>query len=128
MSCQPQLQITPAMLARVEAIAALRAHGSLSPREVGEGIGISRQGAMNLLRPLVKVGLVKRVGTLKTGRYILFTNWARGGSCRAATTRPRSAGVPRSGPTCHCAFHRAVAPLFASPRDESTRESTRAPG
>ena len=28
-------------------------------------------GAMDLLRPLVKGGLVKRVGTLKTGRYVL---------------------------------------------------------
>ena len=26
---------------------------------------------MNLLRPLMKAGLVKRVGTLKTGRYTL---------------------------------------------------------
>ena len=49
----------------------LRARGSLSPREVWEGIGISKQGAMDLLRPLVKAGLVERVGTLKTGRYVL---------------------------------------------------------
>lgn len=49
----------------------LRARGSLSPREVWEGIGISKQGAADLLRPLVKAGLVKRVGTLKTGRYLL---------------------------------------------------------
>jgi Fic family protein len=49
----------------------LRARGSLSPREVREGIGVSKQGAMDLLRPLVKAGLVKRVGTLKTGRYVL---------------------------------------------------------
>ena len=27
--------------------------------------------AEGLLRPLMKVGLVKRVGTLKTGRYVL---------------------------------------------------------
>jgi len=26
---------------------------------------------MDLLRPLLKVGLVKRVGTLKSGRYVL---------------------------------------------------------
>lgn len=49
----------------------LRARGSLSPRAVWEGIGISKQGAMDLLRPLVKAGLVKRVGTLKSGRYVL---------------------------------------------------------
>ncbi|MEN9678571.1 MAG: hypothetical protein RIS76_4467, partial [Verrucomicrobiota bacterium] len=40
-------------------------------RELWEGIGISKQGAMDLLRPLLKAGLVKRVGTLKTGRYVL---------------------------------------------------------
>src|SRR5262249_26890113 len=49
----------------------LRVRGSLSPREIWAGIGISKQGAMDLLRPLMKAGLVKRVGTLKTGRYVL---------------------------------------------------------
>jgi Fic family protein len=49
----------------------LRAHGSLAPSEVWAGIGISKQGALDLLRPLVKAGLVKRIGTLKTGRYVL---------------------------------------------------------
>ena len=49
----------------------LRARGSLSPREIWEGIGISKQGAADLLRPLVKARLVQRVGTLKTGRYVL---------------------------------------------------------
>ena len=49
----------------------LRERGSLTPRELWEGLGVSKQGAADLLRPLVKAGLVKRVGTLKTGRYIL---------------------------------------------------------
>ena len=49
----------------------LRAKGSLSPREVWDGLGVSKQGAIDLLRPLMKAGLVKRVGTLKTGRYVL---------------------------------------------------------
>jgi Fic family protein len=49
----------------------LRAKGGLSPRELWEGIGVSKQGAVDLLRPLVKAGLVKRVGTHKTGRYVL---------------------------------------------------------
>jgi Fic family protein len=49
----------------------LRVRGSLSPRELWDGLGVSKQGAMDLLRPLMKVGLVKRVGTLKNGRYIL---------------------------------------------------------
>jgi len=34
-------------------------------------VGVSRQGAMDLLRPLMEAGLVKRVGTRKSGRYVL---------------------------------------------------------
>lgn len=49
----------------------LRARGSLSPREIWDGLRISKQGAMDLIRPLVKAKLVKRVGTLKHGRYVL---------------------------------------------------------
>ncbi|MGH9649718.1 MAG: Fic family protein, partial [Terriglobales bacterium] len=49
----------------------LREKGSLSPKEIWEGVGISRQGAMDLLRPLMEARLVKRVGTRKSGRYVL---------------------------------------------------------
>jgi len=49
----------------------LRERGGLSPREIWDGLGISKQGAMDLLRPLLKAGLVKRVGNLKSGRYVL---------------------------------------------------------
>ena len=49
----------------------LRDHKSMSPGEIWEGLGVSRQGAMDLLRPLIKAGLVQRIGTKKTGRYIL---------------------------------------------------------
>ena len=49
----------------------LRARGSLSPREIWDGLGISKQGAMDLLRPLLEAGLIERVGTLKHGRYVL---------------------------------------------------------
>lgn len=49
----------------------LRARGSLSPREIWDGLGISKQGAMDLLRPLMEAGLVKREGTQKSGRYLL---------------------------------------------------------
>jgi len=49
----------------------LRARGGLSPREIWSGLKISKQGAMDLLRPLLKAGLVRRVGTLKHGRYVL---------------------------------------------------------
>jgi len=49
----------------------LRDRGGLSPREIREALGVSRQGAMDTLNPLVDAGLVERVGTLKNGRYIL---------------------------------------------------------
>lgn len=47
----------------------LREHGSLSPRELWDSLGVSKQGAMDLLRPLIDAGLIKREGTLKNGRY-----------------------------------------------------------
>ena len=49
----------------------LRTQGSMAPAEIWEGLKISKQGAMDLLRPLMKAGLIKRVGTLKHGRYVL---------------------------------------------------------
>jgi Fic family protein len=49
----------------------LREQSSLMPREIWKGLGVSKQGAMDLLNPLLEAGLVKRVGTKKTGRYIL---------------------------------------------------------
>jgi Fic family protein len=49
----------------------LRVRGTLSPRELWDGLAISKQGAMDLLRPLMKAGLVRRVGTQKNGRYVL---------------------------------------------------------
>lgn len=49
----------------------LRQHGSLSPRELREALGVSKQGALDLLQPLVQAGLVKREGTLKSGRFFL---------------------------------------------------------
>ena len=49
----------------------LREHGSLSPRELWEALGVSKQGALDLLRPLLDGGLIKREGTIKSGRYTL---------------------------------------------------------
>ena len=49
----------------------LRDHGSLSPAEIWKALDISRQGALDLLRPLLKAGLVERMGGKKTGRYVL---------------------------------------------------------
>jgi Fic family protein len=49
----------------------LRDHKSLTPREMWNALAVSKQGALDLLRPLIQAGLVKRIGTQKTGRYIL---------------------------------------------------------
>lgn len=44
----------------------LRDHGSMSPAEIWAALAISRQGAMDLLRPLLEAGLVEKVGGKKT--------------------------------------------------------------
>jgi Fic family protein len=49
----------------------LRDRGSMTPAELWAALGVSRQGALDLLRPLLEAGLVERLGTRKNGRYIL---------------------------------------------------------
>ena len=49
----------------------LRDHKSMTPSEIWEALGVSRQGAMDLLKPLIKAVLVKRIGKKKSGSYIL---------------------------------------------------------
>jgi len=49
----------------------LRDHGGMVPGEIWKALGVSRQGAMDLLRPLLDVGLVEKVGGKKTGYYAL---------------------------------------------------------
>lgn len=49
----------------------LRDSGSLAPSEIWDVLGVSRQGAMDLLKPLMDAGLVEKVGTKKSGRYRL---------------------------------------------------------
>ena len=49
----------------------LRDHGSVAPSELWAALRISKQGAMDLLRPLISAGLVEKIGTKKTGRYAL---------------------------------------------------------
>lgn len=49
----------------------LRDHGSMAPGEIWKALGVSRQGAMDLLRPLLDAGLVEKLGGKKTGRYVL---------------------------------------------------------
>lgn len=49
----------------------LRDNKSMTPSEIWSALNISKQGALDLLRPLIAAGLVKRVGSRKSGRYIL---------------------------------------------------------
>jgi len=49
----------------------LRDHGRMAPGEIWKALGVSRQGAMDLLRPLLDAGLVEKVGGKKTGQYVL---------------------------------------------------------
>jgi Fic family protein len=49
----------------------LRDHGSMAPPEIWAALKVSKQGAMDLLRPLIEAGLVEKVGNKKTGRYAL---------------------------------------------------------
>lgn len=44
---------------------------SLAPSEIWSALGITRQGAAKLIKPLLEAGLIRRVGGKKTGRYIL---------------------------------------------------------
>jgi len=49
----------------------LRDHTSLTPRQIWELLDVSKQGAIDLLNPLIKAGMVKRIGTRKSGKYLL---------------------------------------------------------
>ena len=49
----------------------LRDKKSMTPSEIWAALGVSRQGAMDLLKPLIQAGLVKKIGTKKAGQYIL---------------------------------------------------------
>jgi Fic family protein len=49
----------------------LRDQGRLSPSQIWAALKVSRQGAMDLLRPLLKAGVVEKIGTKKTGYYVL---------------------------------------------------------
>jgi Fic family protein len=42
----------------------------LAPSEIWEALGITRQGAAKLIKPLIEAGLIRRVGGKKTGKYI----------------------------------------------------------
>jgi len=57
-------------------LALLRDKRELAPSEIWKTLGVSKQGAMDLIKPLVQAGLVRKVGNKKTGRYVLGQGFA----------------------------------------------------
>jgi Fic family protein len=49
----------------------LRDQGAMTPREIWDALQLSKQGAMNLINPLLDAGILEKVGSKKTGRYQL---------------------------------------------------------
>jgi len=49
----------------------LRDRKSMTPQEIWDALGVTRQGALKLLNPLLTAGMIRRVGTRKSGKYIL---------------------------------------------------------
>lgn len=48
----------------------LRDRKRMSPREIWDALGVTKQGAMKLIQPLIEAGLIQRIGTRKTGCYV----------------------------------------------------------
>jgi Fic family protein len=49
----------------------LRDRKSMTPQELWDALGVTRQGALKLIQPLLEAGLIQRVGTRKSSRYLL---------------------------------------------------------
>jgi DNA-binding MarR family transcriptional regulator len=49
----------------------LRDRKSMAPQEIWDALGVTKQGALKLLNPLLEAGMIRRIGTRKSGRYIL---------------------------------------------------------
>ena len=49
----------------------VRDHGSMTPSALWKALAVSKQGAMDLLRPLLEAGVVEKLGGKKTGSYSL---------------------------------------------------------
>lgn len=49
----------------------LRDHGEMAPKQIWEALDLSRQGAADLINPLLESGIIEKVGTKKSGKYRL---------------------------------------------------------
>lgn len=48
----------------------LRQKGGMTPSEVWGALKVTKQGAAKILKPLLQVGLIHRIGTKKSGKYV----------------------------------------------------------
>lgn len=49
----------------------LRDKGGLFPGEIWKALGVTKQGAVKILKPLLDAGWIQRIGTRKSGKYVL---------------------------------------------------------
>jgi Fic family protein len=49
----------------------LRDESGLTPAEIWKRLKVTKQGAMKILKPLLKASLIRRIGTRKSGRYVI---------------------------------------------------------
>lgn len=49
----------------------LRKRGEMTPAEVWKALDMTKQGTLNVIRPLIASGLIRRIGTRKYGKYTL---------------------------------------------------------
>lgn len=52
-----------------ELLRLLQERKSLAPRDIWSALGVSRQGALDLLKPMMKARLFTRIGTRRNGKY-----------------------------------------------------------
>lgn len=49
----------------------LRDQGGLSPREIWKELKVTKQGAAKILKPLLNLRIINRIGTRKSGKYVV---------------------------------------------------------
>lgn len=49
----------------------LRKKGGLAPSEIWKDLKVTKQGAIKILNPLLAAGWVRRIGTRKSGKYVI---------------------------------------------------------
>ena len=54
-----------------ELLTLLKTQGPQSPSQLWEALNLSKQGTLNVLNPLLESGLIEKIGTKKSGKYLL---------------------------------------------------------